>query len=77
MVRVDNVRMLMPVRRMPVRMTVGFRWFPSFVVMLMMLVVHMQMLMVEHAVRMLHLAGVVARPQSRAGDGRPQRHRCK
>ncbi len=47
---------------MPVAMAMGFRSLPSFVVVLMMFVMDMQVLVIECVMQVFDLAGVVGRP---------------
>ena len=56
MVKVDNVRVFVFQRSVPVGMTMGLRSFPSLVLMAMVVIMDMQVLVLERAVQVLQFA---------------------
>src|SRR4051812_49525695 len=76
---VDDQRVLMTDRRMPVGMGVRLRPLPTLVGMLMVFVMDMEVIVPESHMDMLDLAGIAGRPQParqyRRRDSQPAQHR--
>ena len=78
-VPVDNQRMLMTDRRMPVRMSVRFRPLPTLMGVLVMLVMDVEVFVPEGHMNMLDLYRISRRPEPdrehRRQDGQNAEHR--
>ena len=68
-VQVDNIRVLVFQRSVPVWMVMWFRSLPAFVFMSVALIVDMEVLVLQRLVPVLQLVRVLSRPQSQSSGG--------